>query len=117
MVNRSPSTTIDCNIPEEVWRGHPCDYLNLKVFSYDAYALVPNSQRSKLDLKSKKYVFVGYGHGVKGCILWDPTSQNIIINRDVVFDEMSLMKSNVEGCELKQVEEPQIQRIQWEIRH
>ena len=67
-----------------------------------------------MDPNSKFYIFVGYGDGVKGYRLWDPTSHKIIINRDVVFDEMSLMKSDVEGCELKQVEEPQIQWIQWE---
>ena len=64
-----------------------------------------------LDMKPKKYVFVGYGDGVKGYRLRDPTAHKIIINKDVVFDEMSLMKSDVEGCELKQVEEPQIKRI------
>ena len=74
---------------------------NLKVFGCDAYALLPKNQHSKLDPKSKVYVFVGYGDGVKGYRLWDPTSHKIIINRDVVFDEMSLMKLDVEGCELK----------------
>ena len=59
-----------------------------------------------LDMKPKKYVFVGYVHGVKGCILWDPTSQNIIINRDVVFDEMPLMISDLEDGEMKHAIEP-----------
>ena len=59
-----------------------------------------------LDMKPKKYVFVGYGHGVKGCILWDPTSQKIIIKRDVLFDEMSHMKSDLEDGEMKHAIEP-----------
>ena len=50
LVNRSPSTTIECKIPE-VWTGHPCNYSNLKVFGCDAYALVLKHQRSKLDPK------------------------------------------------------------------
>ena len=92
LVNRSPSIAIDCKILEEVWIGHPCDYSNFKVFGCNAYALVPNSQCSKLDPLSKKYVFVGYGDGVKGYILWDPTSNKIVTNIDVVLDEMSIMK-------------------------
>jgi hypothetical protein len=51
LVNRSPSTTIDCKIPEEVWTGHSCDYSNLKIFSCEAYALIPKHQHSKLDPK------------------------------------------------------------------
>ena len=101
LINRSPSTAIGCKIPQEVWKGHPCDYSKLKVFGCDAYALLPKNQHSKLDPKSKVFVFVGYGDGVKGYRLWDPTAHVIIINKDVVFDEMSLMKLDVEGCELK----------------
>jgi hypothetical protein len=51
LVNRSPSTAINCKIPEEVWTGHPCDYSNLKIFGCEAYALIPKDQRSKLDPK------------------------------------------------------------------
>ena len=53
LVNRSPSTAIDCKIPGEVWSGHPCDYSNLKAFGCDAYALLPKKKCSKLDPKSK----------------------------------------------------------------
>jgi transposase InsO family protein len=51
LVNRSPSTTIECKIPEEVWNGHPCNYSNLKVFGCEAYALISKHQHSKLDPK------------------------------------------------------------------
>jgi transposase InsO family protein len=51
LVNRSPSTAIECKIPEEVWTGHSCDYSNLNIFGCEAYALIPKHQRSKLDPK------------------------------------------------------------------
>jgi hypothetical protein len=51
MVNQSPSTTIECKILEEVWKVHPCNYSNLKVFGCEAYALIPKHVCSKLDLK------------------------------------------------------------------
>jgi hypothetical protein len=108
LINRSPSTAIGCKIPQEVWKGHPCDYSKLKVFGCDAYALAPKHQRSKLDPKSKRYIFVGYGDGTKGYILWDPTTHKIIINRDVKFNESSLDKSNVD-VKLKQENVPKFQ--------
>uniref|UniRef100_A0A2N9FQZ7 Integrase catalytic domain-containing protein n=1 Tax=Fagus sylvatica TaxID=28930 RepID=A0A2N9FQZ7_FAGSY len=43
--------------------------------------------RSKLDPKSKKCIFLGFKKGVKGYKLWDPVAQKVVISRDVVFDE------------------------------
>ena len=85
---------INCKIPEEVWTGNPCcDYSNLKFFGCEAYALTPKNQRSKLDPKSKKCIFVGYDDVTKGYRLWDPSARKIVIGRDVTFDESSLIKS------------------------
>eukprot|EP00253_Pinus_taeda_P018625 PITA_18625 len=91
VITRSPSTTIDCKIPQEVWKRHPCDYSKLRVFGCDAYALVPKHQRTKLDPKSKWYILVGYGVGTKGYRLWDPTTRKIIIKRGIhiQFDSIS----------------------------
>jgi transposase InsO family protein len=52
LVNQSSSTTIECKIHEDVWKGHPCNYSNLKVFGCEAYALISKHQCSKLDPKS-----------------------------------------------------------------
>ena len=93
LINRSPSMEIDCKVLEEVWTGHPCDYLNLKIFGCEAYALTPKNQRSKLDPRSNKCIFVGYDDVMKGYILWDPTIQKIVISRNVFFYEFSLIKS------------------------
>ena len=54
LINQSPSMELDCKILEQVWTGHPCDDLNLKVFGCEAYALTPKNQHSKLDPRSKK---------------------------------------------------------------
>ena len=48
LVNRSQSTTIGCKIPQEVWKGYPCDYSKLKFFGCDAYALILKHQHYKL---------------------------------------------------------------------
>ena len=83
---------IDCKIMEEEWIGHSCDYSNFKIFGCEAYVPTPKNQRSKLDPRSKKWIFVGYDDVTKGYRLWDPTSHNIFISIDVIFDESSLIK-------------------------
>jgi len=76
-----------------------CDYLHLRIFGCDSYALIPKNEHSKLDPKSKCYVFVQYDYAVKGYRLWDPTSRKNVSSRDVTFDDSSLLKSNVEKIE------------------
>jgi len=114
LVNRSPSVAINCEIPEEVWTSQSCDYSHLRIFGCDAYSLIPKNQRSKLDPKSKCYVFVGYDYAMEGYQLWDPTSRKIVISRDVTFDESSFLKSNVERIEQEQVSPNQ--QVQLEAR-
>jgi len=38
LVNRSPSTAIECKTPVEVWSGTPADYSDLRIFGCPAYA-------------------------------------------------------------------------------
>lgn len=71
-------------------------------------------QHSKLDPKSRKLIFVGYGDGIKGYRLWNRSAHNIIINRDVIFDEFSFSKSDVKN-DMKQDYVPQSQQIQFHI--
>ena len=83
------------------------------MFGCDAYALVPKHQRTKLDPKSKRYIFFGYGDGTKGFRLWDPTTRKIIINRDVKFNESSLVHLDGDS-RLKQDVVSDFQHIQFE---
>jgi hypothetical protein len=64
-------------------------------------------------MKKKKLIFVGYGDGIKGYRLWDPTTHKITITRDVIFDESSLIKSYID-VQMKQEEVPKYQQIQFE---
>lgn len=59
-----------------------------------------SGERSKLDSKSKKCVFLGFEKGVKGFRLWDPISKKTVTNRDVIFDEAFMLKQNeAETCD------------------
>ena len=95
LVNRSPSTIIGLKTPEAVWSGKPIEYSDLRIFGCPAYTHVNDS---KLELRSKRCIFVGYPSGIKGYRLWcpDPKSPKLIISRDVIFDESTMLHSKKE---------------------
>ena len=59
------------------------------MFGCDAYVHVPKEQRTKLDFKSKRCIFLGYGEDQYGFRLWDPVVQKVVRSRDVIFNEKS----------------------------
>ena len=79
---------IDKKTLEEVWSSTPPNYSDLRIFGCPTYAHVDNG---KLDPKSKKCVFLGYMSGVKGYKLWCPELSQIIISRNVIFDETPML--------------------------
>jgi hypothetical protein len=88
LVNRSPSSALDDKTPHEVWTGKKPSLQHLRVFGCDAYVHVPKENRSKLDKKVEKCIFIGYKDGVKGYKLWNPETKKIVYSRDVVFREV-----------------------------
>ena len=63
------------------------------MFGCEAWAHIPDEKWKALQPKSEKCIFVGYSKDVKGYILLQPHSHDIIIRRDVKFDE------NLLACE------------------
>uniref|UniRef100_A0A2N9GRZ0 CCHC-type domain-containing protein n=1 Tax=Fagus sylvatica TaxID=28930 RepID=A0A2N9GRZ0_FAGSY len=93
IINRSPRVALDGKVAEEVWTGQEVDYSFMRIFGCSAYVHISGEDRSKLDPKSKKCIFLGFKKGVKGYKLWDPVAQKVVISRDVVFDEKSMTKA------------------------
>jgi hypothetical protein len=58
LVNRSPSSVLDDKTPQEVWTGKKPCLTHLKVFGCEAYVHVPKENRSKLDKKAEKCIFI-----------------------------------------------------------
>uniref|UniRef100_A0A2N9FEH3 CCHC-type domain-containing protein n=1 Tax=Fagus sylvatica TaxID=28930 RepID=A0A2N9FEH3_FAGSY len=80
---------LDGKVAEEVWTGQEVDYSFMRIFGCLAYVHISGEDRSKLDPKSKKCIFLGFKKGVKGYKLWDPVVQKVVISRDVVeLDEL-----------------------------
>ena len=73
--------------PEEAWSGSKPEVEYFRVFGCIAYANIPDQKRRKLDDKSKKCVFLGVSEELKAWRLYDPVTKNIVISKDVIFDE------------------------------
>jgi len=67
--------------------------IHLCVFGSEGWAHIPNEKMKAFQPKSEKCNFVGYSEGVKGYRLLQSHSNEIIIRRDVKFDE------NILSCE------------------
>jgi hypothetical protein len=61
------------------------------VFSSITWAHIPDEKRKALQPKSEKCIFVGYSEDFKGYKILQPHCNEIIIRRDVKFDENLLV--------------------------
>ncbi|KAE8695213.1 Oxygen-dependent coproporphyrinogen-III oxidase [Hibiscus syriacus] len=58
--SRSPRASLDGKVAEEVGTGHDVTFDHLRIFCCPACVHVPADERSKLDEKSKEYIFLCY---------------------------------------------------------
>jgi hypothetical protein len=85
LVNILPSLSLDEKTPQEVWIGKKPSLTHLKVIGCEAYVHVPKENKSKLDKKDEKCIFIGYKYGLKGYKIWNPETKKVFHSRDVVF--------------------------------
>ena len=93
LVNRSPSTAIECKTLIELWSRKVADYSKLRIFYCVVYAHV---KQGKLEPRALRCRFLGYPDGVKGYRLWciDMKPPKCIINRDVTFNELEILNKS-----------------------
>ena len=71
LTNISLSTPLGYGILEEAWTSKKVIYSFLKTFECEAFAHIDYENRTKLEAKSRKCIFVGYGIDEFGYRLWD----------------------------------------------
>ncbi|KAM1709691.1 hypothetical protein ACFXTN_000166 [Malus domestica] len=87
LLNRCPTSALNCVTPFEAYSGRRPGIKHLKVFGAACYSLIPRYLRHKLEASSIKGVFIGYAACDKGYRILNPTTMKVIMSRDVVFDE------------------------------
>ena len=87
LINLSPSTPLDGDVPKRVWTGKDVFCKYLRVFGCRLYVHIPKDERSKLDDKAKECIFLGYGHEEFGYRLWDLVARKLIRSRDMFLED------------------------------
>ena len=98
--NRCPTTTLVDQTPYTALYKQKPDVSHLRVFGTNCYAHIPKDERSKLDSKSQKCVFLGYCDNRKGYKLYNTHTNKIVISRDVIFNETEKICSTDENKEI-----------------
>ena len=85
--NISPHRSIKDKTPFEAWSGTKQEVTHFRVFSSRAWAKIPSKKRKALDPQSIECIFVGYPDGMKGYQLLISSTDKLIIERSVQFEE------------------------------
>jgi hypothetical protein len=79
IINMSLSTALGSTIPQELWTRRKSDYGKLRILGCKVYALVPRDERRKLESRSRKCIFLGYGlDGSFSDHFWDPKTYQVV---------------------------------------
>ena len=105
LINRGPSVPVGFRIPEEAWNGKKVNISYLKVFGCLSYVHIDDATRNKLDPKSKKCYFIGYGDTELGYRFWDAHARKRVQSRNVVFNEQTTYGDELNGSSTKKAPE------------
>jgi len=104
LLNRSPTKALNNITPFEAWHGVKPKVSHLKIFGGVAHVKLVGPGISKLSDRSRRTVFIGYESGTKGYRLFDPSTNRLVVSRDVIFDEKMPWEWNNWMCNLDQQE-------------
>ncbi|GBN23544.1 Copia protein [Araneus ventricosus] len=91
--NRIPCTSINDHTPYELKYSTKPDLSKIRIFGCDAYVKVADTQRRKLDPKSKKMIFIGYSS--MGYRVMDPMTRRVTVSRNVRFVEKKIISDKL----------------------
>ena len=87
ILNRSVTKVMDGKTPHEAYSGKKPSVAHLKVFGSECFMHIPDEERTKLEPKSCKCIFLGYDMESKAYRLYDPEARKVWLSRDMVFQE------------------------------
>ena len=84
---RSPTRALESQTPYEAETGRKPNVRHLQEFGCDIWILDESINRSKLDPRSKKMIFVGFMDRSKVVRYYDAKNRSIKVSRNVAFNE------------------------------
>ncbi|KAI5344481.1 hypothetical protein L3X38_012358 [Prunus dulcis] len=93
-INRIPSNILNFKTPLQTLHHHiqtpPTPNLEPRIFGCVVFVHLHDHQRSKLDSRVEKYVFIGYAPHQKGYRCYHSPSQKVYTSMDVVFQKHNI---------------------------
>uniref|UniRef100_A0AAV1VDY6 Polyprotein n=2 Tax=Peronospora matthiolae TaxID=2874970 RepID=A0AAV1VDY6_9STRA len=108
--NRLPSPKIPHKTPFEIVYNSKPSVKHMRVFGCQAYILTPKEKRLKWDPKARAGLFLGYEEVSKAYRVYDIEAGQVMISRDVNFDEsafgLSILISDddVDGLDFESID-------------
>ncbi|KAG7554353.1 GAG-pre-integrase domain [Arabidopsis suecica] len=100
LINKTPSSVLNFDIPDKKWSGKPPVYSYLRRFGCIAFV---HTDDGKLSPRAKKGILLGYPIGVKGYKIWLLEEKKCVVSRNVIFQENAsykdLMQRKETECE------------------
>jgi hypothetical protein len=87
LINMLPSKVIDFDTPTQCLLGETPNYSSLRVFRCACWPNLRPYNNHKLPFRSTRCVFLGYNSRHKGFKCLEPSTRQVYISRDVIFDE------------------------------
>ncbi|KAG6616458.1 Integrase catalytic core protein [Phytophthora cinnamomi] len=87
--NRLPSPKSPDKTPFEIVYKSKPNVKHMRIFGCKAYVLTPKEKRLKWDPKAREGIFMGYKERSKAYRVYDIEAGQVVISRDVTFDESS----------------------------
>ncbi|KAG6590613.1 putative integrase [Phytophthora cinnamomi] len=87
--NRLPSPKSPDKTPFEIVYKSKPNVKHMRIFGCKAYVLTPKEKRLKWDPKAREGIFMGYEERSKAYRVYDIEAGQVVISRDVTFDESS----------------------------
>uniref|UniRef100_A0AAV1V806 Reverse transcriptase Ty1/copia-type domain-containing protein n=1 Tax=Peronospora matthiolae TaxID=2874970 RepID=A0AAV1V806_9STRA len=85
--NRLPSPKVVHKTPFEIVYNLKPSVKHMRVFKCRAFILTPREKRLKWDPKAREGMFMGYEEASKAYRLYDIEADQVVISRDITFDE------------------------------
>uniref|UniRef100_A0AAV1UY74 Retroviral polymerase SH3-like domain-containing protein n=1 Tax=Peronospora matthiolae TaxID=2874970 RepID=A0AAV1UY74_9STRA len=85
--NRLPSPKCQDQTPFEIVNGFRPSVKHMRVFGCRTFVLTPKEKRSKWDPKAREGRFMGYEEVSKAYRVYEIEADQVVISRDVTFDE------------------------------
>lgn len=87
VLNISSCVCVLCEVLEMIWSGKNIYFDHLCIFRCKIFVHIPEDEISKVDVKSKTYVCIGYALDGVECIFYDHVKKNSFRSFDVEFIE------------------------------